>query len=1374
MKRKKNVRFRATMTGQDEDLARLGQLATMPSDELMETEVAILSGGHDQEGRPIITFPAKNHEVLERRVKASGLDHILTYFISLDSAQCQRNGFAFVVDMRRGTYELISIMKSALNSLQAEYKGSVGMMYAIQPHAKQLAKDLLTILALRHSKKKKNKHLVTPLFQSTVVEDDIGLHNYIDRSQLTTDLGGYLQYSHIAWLRFRSIIEPFFEKYQALQPRLPIGFERMEELKKYNVGNESTQLHQTRQAMLQEYDDIREDIGIDHVYSHCEDLMKRLKHSEDDRLFGVMAQKPIFLQSKRTLEMCFRSLKEAMQHIERLWREGEKRIVDAEELAQFQNDVKEVSEWLHGPGLHELKKHTEIASDAGRAELLRSHFDTSCLSISKSQLARVDALFQQADVMLINNNANIETIQQTVKALKRQTDEFSELLTEKESILNKVHRFFVLHKQVSKWYWKTLQFLPPDLPDVFNELKSKTHRKSSDLAIHEWQEDVKRYLKKYPPPSGESLKELKSTSDVILRGKLRRQARLLSHRCSTLKKVLDIRHVPSSKDILDALQWQESHQQREEAKESSGKSSNFTLHNLSCSDTPDGRFKKHNRNNNNSVRSAGHIDRLSYGSVDRRTSKKKPTSFTNIDAPNGEVSRMSQGPSVRPKVKTRTARKDSDQQQDRVAYHKPPVGQRPYLSSSTVDIRDTSMNTSHASSQDSPFLRALRQAPRPTSLSLQYINSPQKVKMIETPKFKGSSEQKIIDETYGIYGESEDENDMANLEEVVLPSRFPRNAYAKSWVHSINSGQWPTEHDAFHHSNGPLLSKSNAQSMPLLNHVGLSVQPSHIGPDMSYGKPAGNGRRILDPQIDYLSDRLMSSRDGPSQHSIFYSPKAQVFHSPPEYTSNNNTLYRQSGLNCESMTAAEIKQITPPNPPSASDSGIGRFNSDSNLTYSDVLHNISLLSEVNASGGKTEELSPIDRLRSQSSPSAPNQVDDVTGSGDSSPLRGTLGLTIPMLPFLADTGSSEFEPEQPFLNASLPIRDRESPNKLTPKENLTLRRQNSLPSSLMHEKTEHLSDFVPKDGRTLTSSELADFEVERERLAMQELIQQDKLTEERESQRALIASLIQTSKEENREKRTLERKLPKVPTEEPVDVKISADVLFQINEGLLNHQNGMVPRKQRAIPRHESPVVQHNYKAKHDSNSYSDDDDEDTASFLALLQQAKQQSMATEDLLLQERLRYEAVQMEHEEIIQKDLENRLSNVELTLEEEETILQQEALLDQLLKDDELASPQYKSPGAALDQELSALEDKERLLQHQILRRNRSIPLSDEGVMLDQVSLDSMEQGSIATTEKSSVESGLGMRYNRHYNYGQRPRKSSLQAHRRAYTLPNGHL
>ena len=41
--------------------------------------------------------------------------------------------------------------------------------------------------------------------QTTIVSDEMDLYNHVDKSQLTADLGGYLQYSHQAWIRFRKV-----------------------------------------------------------------------------------------------------------------------------------------------------------------------------------------------------------------------------------------------------------------------------------------------------------------------------------------------------------------------------------------------------------------------------------------------------------------------------------------------------------------------------------------------------------------------------------------------------------------------------------------------------------------------------------------------------------------------------------------------------------------------------------------------------------------------------------------------------------------------------------------------------------------------------------------------------------------------------------------------------------------------------------------------------------------------------------------------------------------------------------------------------------------------------------------------------------------
>nr|XP_006821074.1 PREDICTED: uncharacterized protein LOC102807700 [Saccoglossus kowalevskii] len=139
----------------------LGKIPVMPPDDLMKSQVALLTGGRDQEGRPIITIPSKQFNVL----RSTTLEDVIKYYIGITRPQIKHVGFGFVVDLCKANESIIDIIITTLNSVQAQMKGSVAMLYAVSPIMKDLRKHMLTRLGLRKSKKAKYKGISIPLFK---------------------------------------------------------------------------------------------------------------------------------------------------------------------------------------------------------------------------------------------------------------------------------------------------------------------------------------------------------------------------------------------------------------------------------------------------------------------------------------------------------------------------------------------------------------------------------------------------------------------------------------------------------------------------------------------------------------------------------------------------------------------------------------------------------------------------------------------------------------------------------------------------------------------------------------------------------------------------------------------------------------------------------------------------------------------------------------------------------------------------------------------------------------------------------------------------------------------------------------------------------
>ncbi|XP_072182179.1 uncharacterized protein [Diadema setosum] len=546
------------------DLLRMEPVPTMPEEDLMYSEVAIMSGGRDQSGRPLVTFPAQNHGILESRVKASGLDRILRYYIDVSSPTTKVHGFAFLADLRFSNLDFISLLKSSLNSLQAETTSVVGpfVLYLIQPLDKRSLKDTQTLLALRQSKKKKNKHLSTPLFQVTIVKDEMDLYNHVDKSQLTADLGGYLQYSHAAWIRFRKTVEPFFIRYVELIPKLPDAFARLEEQESFDLRETREELESQRENIKQLIQEVFREISIDNISQQCDDLLAKINQSDADETFAAVAQKPVFREVRLLAEYCREKLTMAQQRLDVAVERVEGRFADKLEDLDFVDEVNEMRVWLTRDGPAALKK-LEIADSLGRAETLCNHFETGVASMAEDKLSLAQNLQDRARAMTVNTNGSIASLRCGVRDLQGLMDDFRDQLDDRRQLLSAVRNYYSLYEKIAKWCVKGLKFLPHDASEMFDDFRAdrlgrRGHRDAAGADGEEelqWAEEVGAFLQRNRPPREEDLTSLSEFAETIDDRVKKKKAKNLCHRCSVLLGILDMDELPSNKEVLQAIKW---------------------------------------------------------------------------------------------------------------------------------------------------------------------------------------------------------------------------------------------------------------------------------------------------------------------------------------------------------------------------------------------------------------------------------------------------------------------------------------------------------------------------------------------------------------------------------------------------------------------------------------------------------------------------------------------------------------------------------------------------------------------------------------------------------------------------------------------------
>uniref|UniRef100_A0A8C8RDZ6 MCF.2 cell line derived transforming sequence-like 2 n=1 Tax=Pelusios castaneus TaxID=367368 RepID=A0A8C8RDZ6_9SAUR len=148
------------------------------------------SRGRGKDGAPIITFP---EYAGFSDIPDEDFLNVVTYLTSIPSI-----GFIIVIDRRRDKW---SAVKAALTRIGA-FPGNLQLVFVLRP-SRFIQRTIADIGIKLYRDDFKMK---VPIIMLNSVSD---LHGYIDKSQLTRELGGTLEYGHSQWIHHRTAIENF-------------------------------------------------------------------------------------------------------------------------------------------------------------------------------------------------------------------------------------------------------------------------------------------------------------------------------------------------------------------------------------------------------------------------------------------------------------------------------------------------------------------------------------------------------------------------------------------------------------------------------------------------------------------------------------------------------------------------------------------------------------------------------------------------------------------------------------------------------------------------------------------------------------------------------------------------------------------------------------------------------------------------------------------------------------------------------------------------------------------------------------------------------------------------------------------------------------
>ncbi|XP_048387056.1 uncharacterized protein LOC125452541 [Stegostoma tigrinum] len=533
-------------------------LLCLPEDRVLYSGVAIIPGSFDHQGCPIVIFPRAQHSKLMSDLKHSDVVELLKYFLHhLRESQTTNCLVSVVTDLRCAKLDVVSIIVNSLLEIQHQIGRIFNTLYALQPQTKGIRKCILKSLGLSH-----RKLLSEPPFKCVLMNEVFELYNYIDRSQLTSDLGGYLIYQHEAWVHFRKEIDSFTHEYYTLIQRFPSCLAGLQELSFQPLPAEAEELEQFSYQVMELHAAWKRDLGIDVLLRSCEGILEKLRDPKSDPYFLAMAGTAQFWHTFDDLREKNERIRAAVEKVELLWQQALARAQLFQKDLQCREEAEQIIDLITNEGMGKIQSYKlEIASNLSQAEILKLDYDVAIYNPAMKLIADSERVLQDLDEITKEKRGGKE--EDCKEELSKLKDMFHIAVELPHQTLKAVYDFYYIFEKVAGWYHLLLQeILFKDAVDTHDaQLLGFLHEAMICLKPS-WQNQVNHFLKTAPVPAIEELVQLRDLADYIPDALPRRRGKLLSHQCFVVIKLLTSLGKVFLIDLEQAIHWQEMYLER--------------------------------------------------------------------------------------------------------------------------------------------------------------------------------------------------------------------------------------------------------------------------------------------------------------------------------------------------------------------------------------------------------------------------------------------------------------------------------------------------------------------------------------------------------------------------------------------------------------------------------------------------------------------------------------------------------------------------------------------------------------------------------------------------------------------------------------------
>ncbi|XP_054691021.1 probable guanine nucleotide exchange factor MCF2L2 isoform X2 [Grus americana] len=481
--------------------------------EQLHRQFAILSGGRGKDGAPIITFPefAGFSDIPDEDFL-----NVVTYLTSIPSLEAASIGFIIIIDRRRDKW---SAVKASLTRIAGAFPGNLQLVFVLRP-SRFIQRTIADIGIKLYRDDFKMK-----IIMLNSVSD---LHGYIDKSQLTRELGGTLEYGHSQWIHHRTAIENFAMTVKTTAQMLQTFGTDLAETELPNdvqCTEELLSAHTDHHSKLK--DELKLAVKQGATLLTC--IREPVTRSANSKL------SPDELENVATVERLLAQLDETEKAFDQFWTKHHLKLEQCLQLRHFEHDFREVKLVLDN--LMEAQAgFADIGDSVTRVEhLLREQKQLE--EKGQEPLEKAQSLALHGEQLIQNNHYAVDSIRPKCVELRRICDDFTNETKKKYDILGKS---LELHKQLdkaSRWCEAGIYLLASQAVD---KCQSQEGAETALVEIEKFLVTAKEHQLSNP-------KEFYNQFDMILTLEIKANAQRILQKLEDVQEMFDKRQVSLKK-----------------------------------------------------------------------------------------------------------------------------------------------------------------------------------------------------------------------------------------------------------------------------------------------------------------------------------------------------------------------------------------------------------------------------------------------------------------------------------------------------------------------------------------------------------------------------------------------------------------------------------------------------------------------------------------------------------------------------------------------------------------------------------------------------------------------------------------------------------